>query len=293
MKERSSMGRRVFTRVNAVLLTLVTVSTLYPFIYILSMSVSEQRAVMAREVWLLPKGFSLASYYLVFENKEIWQVYGNTLWNTVVGTGINLLLTVMGAYALSRKEFAARNSIMFYIAITMFFSGGLIPSFLLVNNLGLYNTRWAMVIPGAVNAWNLIIARTYFQSSLPDSLPESAKMDGCTDFGILFRIVLPVSLPIIAVLTVFYSVGHWNAWFNALLYLSDETLHPLQLYLRKILIMNSPDMLQGMEDAFERVAYAVQLKYASIIVATLPILCIYPFVQQYFVKGVMLGAIKE
>jgi putative aldouronate transport system permease protein len=293
MKERSSMGRRVFTRINAVLLTLVTVSTLYPFIYILSMSVSEQRAVMAREVWLLPKGFSLASYYLVFENKEIWQVYGNTLWNTVVGTGINLLLTVMGAYALSRKEFAARNSIMFYIAITMFFSGGLIPSFLLVNNLGLYNTRWAMVIPGAVNAWNLIIARTYFQSSLPDSLPESAKMDGCTDFGILFRIVLPVSLPIIAVLTVFYSVGHWNAWFNALLYLSDETLHPLQLYLRKILIMNSPDMLQGMEDAFERVAYAVQLKYASIIVATLPILCIYPFVQQYFVKGVMLGAIKE
>jgi putative aldouronate transport system permease protein len=293
MKERSSMGRRVFTRVNAVLLTLVTVSTLYPFIYILSMSVSEQRAVMAREVWLLPKGFSLASYYLVFENKEIWQVYGNTLWNTVVGTGINLLLTVMGAYALSRKEFAVRNSIMFYIAITMFFSGGLIPSFLLVNNLGLYNTRWAMVIPGAVNAWNLIIARTYFQSSLPDSLPESAKMDGCTDFGILFRIVLPVSLPIIAVLTVFYSVGHWNAWFNALLYLSDETLHPLQLYLRKILIMNSPDMLQGMEDAFERVAYAVQLKYASIIVATLPILCIYPFVQQYFVKGVMLGAIKE
>jgi putative aldouronate transport system permease protein len=293
MKERSSMGRRVFTRINAVLLTLVTVSTLYPFIYILSMSVSEQRAVMAREVWLLPKGFSLASYYLVFENKEIWQAYGNTLWNTVVGTGINLLLTVMGAYALSRKEFAVRNSIMFYIAITMFFSGGLIPSFLLVNNLGLYNTRWAMVIPGAVNAWNLIIARTYFQSSLPDSLPESAKMDGCTDFGILFRIVLPVSLPIIAVLTVFYSVGHWNAWFNALLYLSDETLHPLQLYLRKILIMNSPDMLQGMEDAFERVAYAVQLKYASIIVATLPILCIYPFVQQYFVKGVMLGAIKE
>ena len=147
-----------------------------------------------------------------------------------------------------------------------------------------------MVIPGAISAWNLIIARTYFQTSIPDSLPESAKIDGCTDIGIFIKIILPLSVPIVAVLIIFYAVGHWNAWFNALLYLSDSSLHPLQLFLRKILLMNSPDMLQeGMEDAFERLAYTIQLKYSSIVVATLPIICVYPFVQKHFVKGVMLG----
>ena len=275
------------------LLIIGTLITLHPFIYIISMSLSEPNAVLAQEVWLLPKGFSLGSYNMVFENKEIWTTYGNTIWYTVVGTIINVVFTLMGAYALSRKEFFARSSIMVYITITMFFSGGLIPTFLLVNNLGLYNSRWAMILPGAINTWNLIVARTYFQSSIPDSLPESAKLDGSTDIGIFLKIVLPLSTPIIAVLIVFYAVGHWNAWFNASLYLGDSSLHPLQLFLHKILLMNSPDLLEGMEDAFERVAYAIQLKYASIVVAALPIICIYPFVQKYFVTGVMLGAIKE
>ncbi len=275
------------------LLIIGTLVTLYPFVYIISMSISEPNAVLAQEVWLMPKGFSLGSYNMVFENKEIWTSYGNTIWYTVVGTTINVVFTLMGAYALSRREFFARNSIMVYITITMFFSGGLIPTFLLVNNLGLYNSRWAMILPGAINTWNLIVARTYFQSSIPDSMPESAKLDGSTDIGIFLKIVLPLSTPIIAVLIVFYAVGHWNAWFNASLYLGDSSLHPLQLFLRKILLMNSPDLLEGMEDAFERVAYAIQLKYASIVVATLPIVCIYPFVQKYFVTGVMLGAIKE
>ncbi|NLC43868.1 MAG: carbohydrate ABC transporter permease [Clostridiales bacterium] len=275
------------------LLIIGTLVTLYPFVYIISMSISEPNAVLAQEVWLMPKGFSLGSYNMVFENKEIWISYGNTIWYTVVGTIINVVFTLMGAYALSRREFFARNGIMLYVTITMFFSGGLIPTFLLVNNLGLYNSRWAMILPGAINTWNLIVARTYFQSSIPDSLPESAKLDGSTDIGIFLKIVLPLSTPIIAVMIVFYAVGHWNAWFNASLYLGDSTLHPLQLFLRKILLMNSPDLLEGMEDAFERVAYAIQLKYASIVVATLPIVCIYPFVQKYFVTGVMLGAIKE
>lgn len=275
------------------LLIIGTLITLYPFIYIISMSISEPNAVLAQEVWLLPKGFSLGSYNMVFESNAIWTSYGNTIWYTAVGTTINVVFTLMGAYALSRREFFARNGIMLYITITMFFSGGLIPTFLLVNNLGLYNSRWAMILPGAINTWNLIVARTYFQSSIPDSLPESAKLDGCTDIGIFMKIVIPLSTPIIAVLIVFYAVGHWNAWFNASLYLGDSTLHPLQLFLRKILLMNSPDLLEGMEDAFERVAYAIQLKYASIVVATLPIVCIYPFVQKYFVTGVMLGAIKE
>lgn len=283
----------VFDSFNNIFLFLITVITLYPFVYIMSMSISDPQAVLAQQIWLLPKGFSLGSYKLVFENAQIWQAYFNTIWYTVIGTSVNVMLTIMAAYALSRKEFFAKNLIMIFIAVTMFFSGGMIPTFLLVNKLGLYNTRWAMIIPGAVSAWNLIIARTYFQASIPDSLVEAAKIDGGTDIGILFKVVLPLSLPIVAVLTIFYAVGHWNAWFDALLYLSDARLHPLQLFLRKILLMNSPDMMQGMDDAFERVAYAVQLKYASIMVATLPLLCIYPFMQKYFVTGVMLGAIKE
>ena len=294
MVASKSIGSRIWDRVIEALLILISITTLYPFIYIISMSISSPDAVLAQEVWLLPKGFSLGSYNIVFENQEIWRSYGNTLWYTVVGTTINVVFTLMGAYALSRKEFFARDAVMIYIAITMFFSGGLIPTFILVNSLGLYNTRWAMVIPGAISAWNLIIARTYFQTSIPDSLPESAKIDGCTDMGIFIKIILPLSVPIVAVLIIFYAVGHWNAWFNALLYLSDSSLHPLQLFLRKILLMNSPDMLQeGMEDAFERLAYTIQLKYSSIVVATLPIICVYPFVQKHFVKGVMLGAIKE
>ncbi|MFY9176204.1 MAG: carbohydrate ABC transporter permease [Caldicoprobacterales bacterium] len=294
MVASKSIGSRIWDRVIEALLILISITTLYPFIYIISMSISSPDAVLAQEVWLLPKGFSLGSYNIVFENQEIWRSYGNTLWYTVVGTTINVVFTLMGAYALSRKEFFARDAVMIYIAITMFFSGGLIPTFILVNSLGLYNTRWAMVIPGAISAWNLIIARTYFQTSIPDSLPESAKIDGCTDIGIFIKIILPLSVPIVAVLIIFYAVGHWNAWFNALLYLSDSSLHPLQLFLRKILLMNSPDMLQeGMEDAFERLAYTIQLKYSSIVVATLPIICVYPFVQKHFVKGVMLGAIKE
>ncbi|NMA95119.1 MAG: carbohydrate ABC transporter permease, partial [Clostridiales bacterium] len=254
-----------------IFLIIISVVTLYPFIYIVSMSISDAAAVLSQDIWLLPKGFSLGSYKMVFENKEIWAAYANTLWYTSIGTIINLVFTLMGAYALSRKDFFARDGIMIYVAITMFFSGGLIPTFILVNNLGLYNTRWAMVIPGAISAWNLIIARTYFQSSIPDSLPESAKLDGGNDIEIFLKIVLPLSTPIIAVLIIFYGVGHWNAWFNAMLYLSDSTLHPLQLFLRKILLMDSPDMLQeGMEDTFERVAYIIQLKYASIVVTTLP-----------------------
>ncbi len=294
MKSRNNMVSLLFDKIIIFFLLIISVITLYPFIYIISMSISDADAVLAQEVWLLPKGFSLGSYHMVFENSAIWMSYGNTLWYTLVGTIINLIFTLMGAYALSRREFFARDGIMIYVAITMFFSGGLIPTFILVNNLGLYNTRWAMVLPGAISAWNLIVARTYFQSSIPDSLPESAKLDGCNDIGIFIKIILPLSTPIIAVLIIFYGVGHWNAWFNAVLYLSDSTLHPLQLFLRKILLMNSPDLLEeGMDDAFERLAYAIQLKYASIIVSTLPIICIYPFVQKYFVKGVMLGAIKE
>ncbi|HHV95547.1 MAG TPA: carbohydrate ABC transporter permease [Clostridiaceae bacterium] len=292
MKYRKSLLSNFFDVMNIIILVFACIVTIYPLVYVFSMSISDPDAVLAQEVFILQKGISFESYKIVFKNKDIWRAYGNTIWYTVVGTVINVCLTIMGAYALSRKHFFIGKEVMLFIAITMFFSGGLIPTFILINQLGIYNTRWALVLPEAVNAWNLIIARTYFQTAIPDSLPESAKIDGCSDIGILFKVVLPISMPIFSVLVIFYAVGHWNSWFNAQLYLSNSQLHPLQLFLRKILIMNSPDFMQGMENAFERMAYGLMLKYTSIIVATVPILLVYPFMQKHFVKGVMLGAIK-
>lgn len=267
--------------------------TLYPFIYVISMSISNPIHVLRQEIYLFPKGFSLGAYKLVFDNPDVWRAYYNTVWYTLVGTTVNVFMTVIGAYPLSRKTFIGRDFFMFLIAFTMFFSGGMIPSFLLVRSLGLYNTRWALILPGAVNAWYLIIARTYFQSSIPDSLIDAAKIDGCNDISILFRIVLPLSSPIIAVLALYYAVGHWNAFFGALLYLPDKNLQPIQLYLVRVLIQASPELLGQLQDEFARSAYFIQLKYAVIIITILPIICIYPFLQKYFVKGVMIGAIKE
>jgi putative aldouronate transport system permease protein len=235
----------------------------------------------------------VGAYKLVFENPDVWRAYYNTIWYTLVGTTINVFMTVIGAYPLSRKNLIGRNFFTFFITFTMFFSGGLIPSFLLIKNLGLYNTRWAMVLPGAVSAWYIIIARTYFQSSIPDGLIDAAKIDGCNDISILFRIVIPLSAPIIAVLALFYAVGHWNSFFNALLYLPDKNLQPIQIYLVRVLIQASPELIGQIQDEFARSAYFIQLKYAVIIITILPIICVYPFLQKYFVKGVMIGAIKE
>ena len=274
------------------LLFFIIVITLYPFIYVLSMSISDPIYAIKQEIWLLPKGFSLGAYKMCFENPDIWNSYYNTIWYAVVGTCINILMTIIAAYPLSRRTFFAKDFFMMGIAFTMFFGGGLIPAFLLIKNLGLYNTRWAMVIPGAVGAYYIIIARTYFET-IPESLQESAKIDGANDITILFRIFIPLCKPIIAVLILFYAVGHWNSYFSALIYLPNVKLQPLQLYLVKILIQNQMSMMSGMTDQYERTLYAVQLKYAAIIVSILPIICTYPFLQKYFVKGVMIGAIKQ
>jgi len=207
----------------------------------------------------------------------------------LIGTALNLTLTTFAAYALSRKAFLLKKAIMMGIVFTMFFSGGLIPSYLIVKGLGLYNSRFALILPGAMSAWNMIIMRTSFMG-LPDSLEESAKIDGAHDFTILFRIVLPLSKAVVAVMILFYAVGHWNAWFNAMIYLKDRGKYPLQLILREILVMNSTEvMLSG--DNFGS-SMDIIIRYASIIVASVPILCVYPFLQKYFVKGVMIGAVK-
>jgi putative aldouronate transport system permease protein len=274
-------------------LVLLLFATLYPVIYIVSMSISDVDAVLNREVLLLPKGFSLKSYSLVFENPHVWRSYMNTIFYTVFGTFINLALTLSCAYSVAQQRFFLRRGLMVFITLTMMFSGGMIPGFLLVTRLGIYNTRWAILLPGAVSAWNLIIARNFFMTTIPDELIESARIDGANDIGIFLKIVMPLSGAILAVMTLFYAVGHWNMWFKAMIYVPNEALQPLQLYLRNVLLLNSPEAMAGLDDVMERVAYAMQLKFAVIVVATLPVMCLYPFVAKHFVKGIMVGAIKE
>lgn len=291
-KNRVQRAELPFDVVNYTLLALFSFAMLYPFVYTFSMSISSPVYAVQNVIVLLPKGFSLESYKLVFRDSEIWRSYYNTLWYTGVGTSINVFLTVLSAYPLSKKQYFLRNTLMIFVAFTMFFSGGLIPSFILVTQLGLYNTRWAIILPGAISAWNLILARTFFES-IPESMDEAAVIDGASQLRILTRIYLPLSMPIIAVLVLFYAVGHWNSYFSALLYLPDKTLQPMQLYLRKVLTMANNEIIGSqMAIGYERSLATMQLKYTVVIVTILPIICVYPFLQKYFVKGVMIGAIK-
>ncbi len=275
-----------------VLLAFAGFITLYPFLYVFSMSISGVQEVIRQEVVLLPKGFSIKSYEMIYRNKQFWTSYYNTLWYTAVGTSINVFMTIIAAYPLSKKRLLHRNFFMFMITFTMFFGGGLIPGYLLVNALGLYNTRWAIVIPGAVAAWYIIITRTFFQT-IPDSLEESAIIDGASEFRVMMSIYVPLSKPILAVLTLFYAVGHWNSFFAAMIYLSDVRKQPLQIYLRRILIEATAEIQRAIQGNIqERSAIGVQLKYSSIIVSIIPIICVYPYLQKYFVKGVLIGSIK-
>ncbi|WP_127583590.1 carbohydrate ABC transporter permease [Paenibacillus koleovorans] len=266
--------------------------TLYPFLYIISMSLSEPIHVVEQSVWLFPKGFSLEAYARVFDNEQVWKSYYNTVFYTAAGTALNVAMTTLAAYPLARRSFSLRRPIMVFIVITMFFGGGIIPTFILIQELGIYNTRWAILLPSAVSAFLIIIARTFFQT-IPESLHESAKLDGANDLAILYRIVLPLSQPILAVLTLFYAVNHWNSFFPAMMYLPDKALQPLSLYLIKILVQNQEIMVEGVLDSYDRTLYAVQLKYALIVITVLPIMAVYPFLQKYFVQGVMIGSLKE
>ena len=279
---------------TVLMLALVAV-TLYPLLYVFLASISEPTPLMQhRGLLLMPKGFTLSAYKLVFNNPMIPIGYRNTLFYVVAGTTINLIMTTLGAYGLSRKNVKWRNPIMFLIVFTMFFSGGLIPTFLFVGNtLNLLDKPWALIIPPAINTWNLLIMRTAFQG-VPAALEESARIDGANDVDILWRIVIPLSLPVIAVMILFYSVQHWNAFFNAMIYLRTRDLWPLQLVLREILIANVvSEMTTGAATGGDVMPIGETIKYATIVVATVPILLVYPFLQRYFVKGVMNGAIKE
>ena len=298
---RSSREDRAFFTVDVVLLTIAFFAVLYPLVFILSSSFSDPYAVLAGEVWLFPVRPTLEGYRAVLAYSDVWMGYGNTIFYAVVGTTVNVILTMMVAYPLSRKDFVGRNPLMFLFTFTMFFSGGLIPLYLLVRSLGILNTRAAMIMPTAIGVWNVIITRTFLQVTIPAELYDSARIDGASNTRILLSVVVPLSGPIIAVISLFYAVGHWNSFFPALIYLRSRSLLPLQMILREILIMFQPRMLdevmQSMDEAqleamTRREFLQALLQYALIVIATLPVLIVYPFVQKYFVRGVMIGAIK-
>lgn len=291
---RLSSGDRIFNIINLTLLSIIMVIVLYPLIYILSASFSNSNAVMAGRGWLFPVEPTLAGYEAVFKNPQIPRSFVNTIYLTVAGTMVNIAFTIMLAYPLSRKTLFGRGVITGFITFTMLFSGGLIPSFLLIKGMGLYNTYWALILPGAVSVYNVIVARTFFQSNIPDDLYEAASLDGCSDIYFMWKIVLPLSAPIIAVLTMFYAVGHWNSYFNAMIYLQDSKKFTLQVVLRNILIANQIDneMMKDIDAMQKQEGLAQLLKYSLIVVASVPMLVLYPFIQKHFVKGIMIGALK-
>lgn len=284
----------VFNILNNVFLLICLLIVLFPLIYIVAASLSSPQALMANKVWLWPVDFDLMSYEAVFKNESIGAGYINSIIYLVLGTFISVSLTLLLAYPLSRKEFFGRNLLTKFIMLTMLFSGGLIPLYLQVRDLGLYNTRWAVILPNAVSVLNVIIARSFLQEVITDELYDAAQIDGCSDFKFFFTIVVPLSGAVIAVLSLFYAVVIWNSYFDAFIFLQDSELYPLQIVLRNILLVNKIDPSLVLEVSLgSRIQGLYEtIKYSVIVVSTLPLLVLYPFVQKYFVKGAMIGSLK-
>ncbi len=295
MAIKEPRGDRIFGAVVFVIVTLLMLIVLYPLVYVLSCSVSSPTAVGAGEVVLLPKGFTLMGYKRVFQEPDILLGYKNTLFYTLIGTAINLFVTVPAGYMLSKKEVPGRNLFMFLFMFTMYFSGGMIPSFLLVKSLHLYDTRAVLVILGAFSTYNCIICRTFF-AALPQELEEAAAIDGCSTVRTFVQIVLPLSQALLGVMVLYFAVGHWNSYFNAMIYVNNEKYKPLQLILRRILILEqaSSNMMEGGGDEYAAEQFKLKelIKYSVIVVSSLPVLVLYPFLQKYFAQGVMIGSIK-
>jgi len=296
---KESKSDKIFLGIVYMLLIIAFLIVSYPLIYIISASLSEPSAVNSGAMWLLPKGVTFDGYKTIIQNQGIWRGYLNTIIYTAVGTTVNLLVTIPAGYVLSRDNFPLKGFFTKMMVITMFVSGGLIPMYILVNNLGLNNTMWALILPGAASVYNIIVSRTFFQSTIPDELIEAALIDGASDFRIFTSVVLPISKPIIAVMALFYGVGHWNQYFDALIYIDDRRKYPLQMILREILVLQdlSSNPSGSMSEATAKFINRQQnlsaiIKYSVMIVATLPIILVYPFLQKYFVKGVMIGSIK-
>ena len=290
---RKTKGDRVFDVVNFIILLLICLIVAYPLYFVIIASISDPNVVNKGGVIFWPQGATLLGYQKLFQDQTIWRGYANTFFYTLCGTVLDVVVTTCAAYALSRKDLVGRKGLMRYFIFTMYFSGGMIPGYLLMRDLHLMNTVWVMLIPGAMSAYNMIVARTFIQSTISEELLEASKIDGCSDTQFFFRILLPLSKAILAVLGIYYAVGHWNSYFNAFLYLNDRELYPLQIFLRQILIQNNMDTDLMDEDMLAQIQNLQEvLKYSIIVISTAPLMFFYPFVQKYFVKGVMIGSVK-
>jgi putative aldouronate transport system permease protein len=282
----------IFDILNLGVCGVIFLLVLYPLVYVVSASVSSPLAVLQGRMVLWPIEPRISAYTDVFKHQDLMMGYRNSLILVIFGTATNITLTFFGAYILSRKDLFGRTFLTMMFALTMFFSGGMIPTYLVVKKVGLLNSMWAMILPGAISMYNMVVMRTYFQTAIPDSLVESAEADGASQLYIMFRIILPLSHSIIAVICLFYGVAHWNQYFQALLYLTSRVKYPLQLFLREILLLSQVQELVDTQGFADQVLQGEAIKYALIIVASVPVMVVYPFIQRHFVKGVMLGAIK-
>ena len=284
---------KIYYAICYTVIIFLSLIVLYPMIYVLSASISSGSALMSGEVWLLPKDITFLGYKTILQYKNVWIGYRNTIFYTLLGTLVNVVMTLFCAYPLTRKNLMGRKQITMLFTFTMLFSGGMIPNYILMKKLHLLNTVWVMIIPGALSVYNMIVTKTFIQSSIPEELLEASKIDGCDDIRYFFTILLPLSKAVIAVISLWYAVGHWNAYFNAFLYLTDKDLYPLQIFLKEILIQSKVNSeLMDPEVALAMQNLQLILKYGMIVISTLPVFCLYPFAQKYFVKGVMIGSIK-
>lgn len=289
----NSLSDHITMGVVYALTIIMVVVILVPLVFVVAASFSSPEALLSAKVFLWPVDFTLRGYKMVIDHEMLPTGFKNTFTYAILGTVINIIMTVLAAYPLSRKDLKIRNAVMMLFAFTMLFNGGMIPTYLLVRQLGLIDTIWAMVLPNALAVWNLIITRTYFQTTIPDEMLESANIDGCDDFKFLWKMVIPLSVPILAVNVLLYAVGHWNSYFNAMLYINDNQLYPLQLVLRDILIQDdTAGMSMDVTKQLEKQQTRYLLQYSTIVVGTVPVMLLYPLIQRYFVSGIMVGAVK-
>ncbi len=289
-----NLGDKVFDIINISLLLLLSIVTVYPLIFVLSATLSDPIEVVTGRVYLLPRGFNLDAYKSVLSNATIGIGYRNSIFYTILGVSISMVLTIFAAFGLSRRNLVGRKFLTVLITLTMFFSGGLVPLYLVVKDLGLIGSFWSIILPSAMSAYNMLIMRSYFMNSIPYSLEEASVIDGCSPMGLLTKIILPLSTPVLAVIALFYGVARWNSYFSAMLYLSSQkNLWPLQLVVREIVIQSTTtEMMEVGLVSLEQIMAKEALKYTSIVVASVPLLIVYPFIQRYFVRGIMIGSIK-
>jgi len=294
MKVHETKSDKIFDTIVFVIMLVILIIVVYPLYFVVIASISNPTEVNLGHVTFIPKGITIEGYKKVFADSQIWIGYRNSIFYTIIGTMLNLALTLTSGYALSRRDLVGRKGIMMFLIITMFFSGGIIPSYFLIKNLNMLNTIWAMLIPGAVSVYNLIIARTFLENNIPEELFEATSIDGGSHTRFFFSVALPLSKSVIAVLALYYAVFHWNSYFNAMMYIKNSSLYPLQIILRNLLISSNLalEMIQENQKAMAQVDNIELMKYSAIIISSLPVLMIYPFVQKHFVKGVMIGAVK-